>query len=208
MRLPIDSEPSAADLLDVAEALIRARGAHEIGLSELGSAAGVPTALVARHFADRQALYEAIAERWFSDITAAMEAVVASDLPVRDKMVAFFTRRMEIKLARLDEDAALFRSYLALGDANHGLIDGYIDLAGHYLSVIVSEAMAEGYFAGRTIDELVPLIELMTVAVCDPHMLLEHRDRASEETVRRIVDVIFAGLSTQAEPRAALRLAS
>lgn len=207
-RPPTDREATAEQLLDAAEELIRQRGAHEIAVTEIAAACGMSQSNVYRFFADKEALYAAIAERWFSELTEAMEEVVALGLPATDKMTAFFERRMTIKLARYAADPALFLSYLALGEEHYDVVSGHIDLAGHYLSVIVAQAMAEGHFAGRTIDEIVPLIDLMTVGVCDPHMLVEHTEHATPENVRRIVEVIFAGLGDRVEPRATLRLAS
>lgn len=207
-RPMIDREATAELLLEAAEELIRERGAYEISVTDLALACGMSQSNVYRFFDSKEALFDAIAERWFRDFGVAMEAILNADMPVREKLFRFFECRLILKLARYDSDPALFMSYLALGESHHDVVDGYIDLATHHLAVLVSEAMAEGEFAGRAIDEVVGLINLMTIPFCDPHMIVEHRGQATPDNLRRVMDVIFAGLGQPEQARQTLRLAS
>lgn len=207
-RPMIDREATAELLLEAAEELIRERGAYEISVTDLALACGMSQSNVYRFFASKEVLFDAIAERWFREFGVAMEAVLSADLPVREKLCRFFECRLTLKLARYDADPALFMSYLALGDSHPDVVDGYIDLATHHLAELIAEAMVEGEFAGRGIDEVLGLINLMTIPFCDPHMIVVHRAQATPDNLRRVMDVIFAGLAAPEQARPALRLAS
>ena len=207
-RPTIDREATAEQLLEAAEDLIRTRGAVEITVTDIAAACGMSQSNVYRFFPSKEALYEAIAERWFREIMASNEAVVAAELPAKEKMFELYARNLAIKLARYDADPALFMSYLALGEDHQEVVDGFVDLHYHYLSVVVSEAIAEGYFPGKSIDEVVPLIRMMTVPFSEPQVIVEHRRAATAENLRSVIDVVFAGLGDRAEARPTLRLAS
>jgi AcrR family transcriptional regulator len=65
-----------AELLERAEAVLRARGAEELSLRELAREAGVSHGAPRSHFPDRRALLDALAERGFYRLADAIDAAV------------------------------------------------------------------------------------------------------------------------------------
>ena len=65
-------------LLGAAETLLERSGVQGLALRELGRELGVSHSSAQRHFADRQALLDALAERGFERLGAALAAAVAS----------------------------------------------------------------------------------------------------------------------------------
>jgi AcrR family transcriptional regulator len=63
-----------AALLDEAERTVRERGTQELSLRELARAAGVSHAAPRRHFPDRQALLDALADTGFARLGAELRA--------------------------------------------------------------------------------------------------------------------------------------
>lgn len=59
-------------LLDAADAMIESAGVHAISLRELGRAVGVSHTSTQRHFADRRDLLDALAQRGFDRLGAAL----------------------------------------------------------------------------------------------------------------------------------------
>jgi AcrR family transcriptional regulator len=189
-------------LLDQVEELVRKRGSADIAMNELAAAAGMSPSNLYRFFENKEALMEAVAEKWFADKIAIMEEVTASDLPVRDKLFAFFARRFVVMNARFDEEPELFKSYCELGEQYIDVIRGYIDLGDHYLSVIVAEALDAGYFGDLSIDEAVSLINQMVNPYCVPDALIHIGHKLSEEKLSKIIDTIFIGLGHAYEAKA------
>lgn len=194
-RPQTDIEAGRVQLLDAVDELVRLRGAADISLTDLAATAGMSPSNIYRFFESKEALFEAVAEKWFAQKIAIMEEVCASDLSPRDKMVAFFARRFAVMREQFEADPALFRSYMEIGTQHIEIIQGYIDLGDHYLSVLVADAMDAGYFSGFSLDEVVSLINQMMHVYINPDMLVYiGTGKLKEHKLEQIVDTIFAGL--------------
>jgi AcrR family transcriptional regulator len=186
-------------LLNIVEDLVRQRGSAEFSMAELANAAGMSPSNVYRFFENKEALYEAAAERWFAAKTAIMEEVIASNLPVRDKLFAFFARRFSVMVEQYQAEPDLFKSYMELGEQHFELVRGHVDLGDHYLSVIVAEAMEVGYLYGLTIDEAVSLINQMVHPYSKPDVIMRMGlGKLTVTKLERIIDAILIGLRSDA----------
>jgi AcrR family transcriptional regulator len=194
-----DIEAGRTQLLELVEGLIKQRGAVSVTLAELAAAAGMSPANIYRYFEDKEALFEAVAERWFAPKIRIMEEVVESNLPIRQKLHDFFARRFVHMRDEYGRDPNLFTSYMELGHEHFDTVRGYIDLADHYLAMVVSEAMDQGNLPGLSIDEAVSLINLMVQSFCNPELLPMMVHRATEEKLGLIVDAILGGLQGKTE---------
>ena len=193
-RPQTDIEAGRELLLDQVEELVRKRGSADIAMNELAAAAGMSPSNLYRFFESKEALLEAVAEKWFADKVAIMEEVTASDLPVRDKLFAFFARRFVVMNGRFNEEPELFKSYCELGQQYFEVVRGYVDLGDHYLAGIVAEALDAGYFGDLSIDEAVSLINQMVSPYCMPEPLTHIGHKLSEAKLAKIIDTIFVGL--------------
>lgn len=193
-----DIEAGREELLDHVEALIQQRGGVTVTLAELAAAANMSPANLYRFFENKEALYEAVAERWFVPKIRIMEEVVASDLPVRDKLYQFFSRRFALMRDNFERDPVLFQSYNDLGREHLDIVIGFVNLADHYQAMLISEAMSEGHFAGLTIDEAVSLVNLMIQPFCNPDLIPQLHGRATEAKLGLIVDAMLDGLKGRA----------
>lgn len=196
-RAQTDIEAMQARLVEVTCALIEERGGQALTMQEVAVRAGMSPAQVLRYFESREALLEAVAEYWFRPKVAIMEAVIASDLPPRRKMYEFFAQRFVMMRDAYLADPAAHEMYVELGNEYFEQVRSYVDLADHYLSMIIAEAMGEGFFAGLDIDMALSLINQMVQPYCNIGLMNTRMDRLSEEKLARIVDAMFDGLSAQ-----------
>ena len=132
-----------------------------------------------------------LADKW------EVEEVLASDLPPRRKMYEFFARRFIAMRKGYDADPAAFRMYVEIGEEHFEQVRSYVDLADHYLGVIIGEAMGEGFFAGLGVDETISLVNQMVAPYCSIPTMIMLMERLSEEKLARIIDAVFDGLSAQ-----------
>jgi AcrR family transcriptional regulator len=182
-------------ILQAVDDIIRQRGAVDISMTELGAAVGMAPSNLQRYFESRDALLEAVAERWFADKIQIMEEVCGSDLPLREKMHAFFARRFVSMVAQYEEEPELFKSYLEIGNQHYEVVRGYVDLGDHYLSVLIAEAMEQGYFPNLSIDKAVSLINQMIHAYVNPDVVINiGTAKLTVEKLGIIIDTILTGL--------------
>ena len=189
-----DHEAIRTQLMDAAEDMVRTRGAINLSLTEVAAACGMSQSSFYRYFASKEAFFEAIAGRWFDELNQIMEDVVASDLPPREKLFEFFARRVAVKRARFEADPNLFRANMDLGEEHWEVIRGYVDLADHYMAVILGGAMAEGYFPGYDLDHVVSLTNLVMQPFCNPFVMMDMIRTATPDNLRIVVNTLFDGL--------------
>lgn len=194
-RPQTDIEATRFQLLEVVDDLVRQRGSADISMTDLAAAAGMSPSNLYRFFASKEALMEAVAEKWFAEKICIMEDVIASDLPVRDKMFQYFARRFTLMVQQYEAEPDLLRSYLEIGNQYFEIVRGYVDLGDHYLALIVAEALEQGHFAGLSIDECVSLINQMVQCYTNPESIIYiGTGKLKVEKLARIIDTIFAGL--------------
>ena len=196
-RPQTDLDAGRETLLALMVEMVEARGSSAFTMTELAGRAGMSTANLYRYFASKETLFEAVAEHWFRPKVEIMEEVVASDLPPRRKMFEFYAQRFARMKSEWERDPVAFASYVELGKEHFELVRSYVDLGDHYLAMIIGEAMAEGYFAGLTIDEAISLINQITGAYVNIGAMELIMPKLSTDKLARIIDAVFDGLSAQ-----------
>lgn len=196
-RPQTDIEAGRQHLVELVIDLIEERGTSAMTVTDIAARAGMSPASLYRYFESKEALIEAVAEHWFQPKVAIMEDVVASELPPRRKMFEFFARRFALMKAEWERDPVAFATYVELGRENYELVRSYVDLGDHYLAEIIGEAMAEGFFAGLSVDEALSLINQMVGVYVNIGAMELVMPRLSTDKLARIVDAVFDGLSAQ-----------
>lgn len=174
--------------------LVERRGA-EVSKAALATEAQISRSRMDALFPAEDDLFDAILEDWYARDIAIMEEVVESDLPIQRKFYEFFARRFTREQARFRKDSDMFALYVELGNARFEQVRGYIDLADHYLSVLIAEAQSEGFFAGLKIDKAMSLINQMVICYTSPQFMIMLGDKLTEEKLGAIIDTMFAGLT-------------
>jgi AcrR family transcriptional regulator len=192
-----DLDAGREQLIDLVIELVEERGSASLTVTELATRAGMSPANFYRYFESKEAMIEAVAERWFQPKVAIMEEVVASDLPSRRKMYEFFARRFALMLDEWQRDPVAFSTYVELGKENFELIRSYIDLGDHYLAEIIAEAMADGHFEGLSVDETLSLVNQMVSVYVNIGVMEGMMPRLTTDKLARIIDAVFDGLSAQ-----------
>ena len=192
-RPQTDHDATREQILECAEQLVRERGPVSPTVTDIAAACGMSQSNVYRFFPNKEALFEAFAERWFEELNDIMEEVVDSDLEPREKLYQFFARRLVVKRARYEEDPEYFASCMALGEEHHEVVRSYVDLADHYMATILAEAITAGEFPGMSIDRMMTLVNLMLAPICDPVLMVRYRG-ATTDNLRILVDALFDGL--------------
>ncbi|WP_395636147.1 TetR/AcrR family transcriptional regulator [Sphingorhabdus sp.] len=194
-RPQTDIEAGRTALLEVVDNLVRKRGSVDISMTDLAAAAGMSPSNLYRFFDNKEALLEAVAERFFAEKIRIMVEVTESDLPVREKMYQYFARRYLASVEQYEAEPELLKSYLEIGQQHFEVVRGYVDLGDHYLAIIVAEAMEQGYFEGLSIDEAVSFINQMLHCYTNPDMLFYiGTTKLSVTKLAMIVDTVFQGL--------------
>lgn len=197
-RPETDIVAKRAEIVAVADRMIQEKGAISFTMTDLAAAADMSPSNLYRFFENKDALAEAMAGEWFADLHKIMEDLVSADIPVEEKLYQFFAKRLALKRARFEEDPELFASYMELGNEHFEVIRGYVDLADHYMAVILAEAMEAGYFKDLELDAVVSLVNVMVQPFCNPKFMMEMMHLATEDKLRVVIGTILNGLQADA----------
>mgnify|MGYP000026062770 CR=1 FL=1 len=189
-----NSGPEFVRLVQDALDLVRTEG-KVITRADLARATGSSRSKIDRYFPEEEALFDAVAAAFYQPQVELMEQVIESDLAPRRKMYEFFARRYLLQRDDFRSDPAGFRALCEVGSEVFEQVRGYVDLADHYLAMIVAEAQGDGAMEDLKIDEALTVINQMVLCYTMPDMIVLLDARLSEQKLARIVDTIFAGLS-------------
>jgi AcrR family transcriptional regulator len=192
-----DLDAGREQLIDLVIAMIEERGSAAVTVSELAARANMSPASLYRYYDSKEALIEAVAERWYQPLVAMMEEVIASDLPPRRKMYEFYARRFVHLRAMWERDPVAFATYCELGSEHFELVRSFVDLGDHYLGEIIGEAMADGYFDGLEVAEAISLVNQITSVYCNIGPMQYLFPKLTEDKLARIIDTTFDGLSAE-----------
>ncbi|WBY17239.1 hypothetical protein PF049_03505 [Erythrobacteraceae bacterium WH01K] len=209
MNAPMNDAGERAHLVAQALELTRTEG-KVVTRADLARATGSSRSKIDRSFPEEDMLFDGVAEAFYQPQIEVMEQVVDSDLPPRRKLYEFIARRYLMLRDDFRRDPAGFRALCEAGSDAAERVRGYVDLADHYLAMIVAEAQGEGALPGLKIDEALPVINQMVLCYTMPDMIALIDQRLNERKLARIVDTIFYGLSGKdggAAPVAGLRAA-
>ena len=194
-RPKTDTAAVRKQLLEATERHIKVHGPRRLTVSDIASECGMSQSNAYRFFRNKQALLEAVGERWFAAIEEELASIAASDQPPAEQLVRFVVRQYELKRARYAEDPVLFRSYLELGMANMKIVERHLNRLHAQLEAIMQRCAEVGLLGGRDPGEAALLVEAMTVRFRDPGLIMRHYDSDSAARAAEAAGLILAGLA-------------
>jgi AcrR family transcriptional regulator len=150
------SDRTQAALIAAARGLFVERGYAETGTPELVAAAGVTRGALYHHFADKQALFQAVVEAEAAAVAEEIERAAPADLPPLEALMEggdAFLRAMAVpgrtRLLLIEAPAVLGREGVDQIDARHG---------GRTLREGLAAAMAAGVLRPLPLDATAQLL--------------------------------------------------
>jgi AcrR family transcriptional regulator len=142
-------------LLDNAETVLRERGVEELSLRELAREAGVSHGAPRSHFIDRKALLDALAERGFLRLAAAMRAAADGETDYPRALRA--SARAYIDFA-VDQSALVDLMFTAKMDAPPDSLLAAAETLFTTIANIMTDGVSAGVFQESEIERLTLLM--------------------------------------------------
>ncbi|HEX3790590.1 MAG TPA: TetR/AcrR family transcriptional regulator [Pseudonocardiaceae bacterium] len=179
-------------LLESAERMLAETGAAELSLRELARQAGVSHGAPRQHFADKQALLDALAERGFDQLGAALDAALATaDGPFPAQLLVFARTWVDFAVRH---PALLDLMFASKNRPAAHALRGVADRAFARPSALIAEAQARGDIADTDPDR-VPMAIFATLqglaALITSGM---SGDRPTEELITGTINTLLNGL--------------
>jgi AcrR family transcriptional regulator len=130
-----DAQRNRDRIVEVARALVRAKGFDAVSMDEIAKGAEVGPGTLYRHFPTKESLYDAVLEAWAGKVNATVDRALSLDASARERLLTWLT---DYAAMLTEHKGAAARITAALGDpgspfaakcqtyvnANQRLIDG------------------------------------------------------------------------------------
>ena len=121
-RPRIDKDAVRERMLDVAMDLAMKFGPNKLTVSDVARECDMSQSNAYRFFSSKNALYQALAHRWFADIEACMDRVSASKRSPQARLMALILEPLAIKRKRFRENPEIFKSYMEFSRHHDDLV--------------------------------------------------------------------------------------
>lgn len=141
---------TAEQILEAAEDALRRFGPGKATVVDVARALKVSHGSVYRHFPSKQALRDAVAERWLARISGSLEIVADTATPAPERLHAWLRELIETKRARAAEDPELFETYMILVTEAAAVTAAHVDELVEQLTRIITDGVTHNELVSDT----------------------------------------------------------
>jgi AcrR family transcriptional regulator len=181
--------------IDVAIVQMRQNGFEKVRLVDIAKELGVSHAALYIHFADKEALLDAVSERWLKSLEAALERVCQKNKDPIAKIHEWFLTLYRMKREKVMNDPELYKAFKSAADQQKGVYKEHLAVMNGQLTKIVKSATTQKKLANYSIEKTVALLFEVTTGFHNPMMIVRHLNEKRENLIKQVLDVVLDGLS-------------
>lgn len=173
-------------LLSTAESLLSHYGAGKVTVTDIAAACGMSQSNAYRYFPSKASLMAALGQRWFAEVEAMTDEIIARDGTPREKLHEIILATFQIKRARLESDPALFAAYMDLAAANAWTVSAYTEERNRKITALVASHLSgTGQPAAQAAQRAQTMLDA-TVLIRDPNLIQQYRAQLTDERAERL----------------------
>ena len=180
--------------LDAAESAIRRYGIDKSRLVDVARSLGVSHSALYKLFPDKDALMDAVSDRWLKDVEAELEAIARRRAPAVKRLRDWFLRLHELKRQKVKADPELYGAFDAAATRSRPFIERHLQVMMEQLTMILAEGMAAGDLRRGDVKQVAQTLFQATVAFHHPRFVLETIGEDRAPPLRKLLDLLLAGL--------------
>jgi AcrR family transcriptional regulator len=185
-------------ILDAALDQLRRYGPAKTGVVDVARALGVSHAAVYRHFASKDALFDAVAGRWLAAVSKPLEEIVARRGKSTKNLAAkrledWLTTLIAIKRRKVTDDPELFATYHAVALAAHKVASAHVAELQDQLRRIIEDGIAADEF--KVSDAASAATAVLNATMRFHHPLFVREYPADPAAERAVIRLVLSGLA-------------
>ena len=181
--------------IDVTIEQMRRYGFDRVRLVDIAKDLGVSHAALYPHFANREALLDAVSARWVSALEVSLEATCHKHKDPVAKIHEWFQKLYGAKREKVLNDPELYKSFNLAAELRKQFYTSHLTHAKRQLTRLVEEAVAEKKLAKYPVARTVVLLLEATTSFHNPNLVAQHVREKREQLLKQLLDVIINGLS-------------
>jgi AcrR family transcriptional regulator len=184
-------------ILQTAEEVLRRYGPAKATVVDVARALDVSHGSVYRHFPSKQALRDAVTERWLRRISEPLQQVAAADGLALGRLRRWLELLITAKRTRALEDPELFATYTALVAQSRQVVSAHVAILTGQLASILADGVASGELA--PVDPLIAAKAVFdaTTRFHNPAHAAQWSDPDIDQAFEGVWSLLAAALSNQ-----------
>lgn len=199
-RTGLTAEEIKGRAVEETVALMREVGFEKVRLSDVARRLDVSHAALYIHFADKEALLDAVSDHWLRHIDETQEAICHQAKPASERIEAWFLNLHRLKRRRFLDDPELYRAFDFAAEKKKAFVKRHLQTAHRQLRDLVQQAMGEGSIAEQDAGRVSQILFEAMAAFHHPKMVVAHIEEKRETLLHDTFRLLLRGLSVQTIP--------
>ncbi|WP_411824544.1 TetR/AcrR family transcriptional regulator [Leptospira sp. 'Mane'] len=188
---PIEIREKATD---AAEERIRRHGFEKFRLVDIAKDLDVSHVALYKHFPDKQALLNAVSERWLNRIDETLLKIIEKKKPSKDLLFEWFLSFHQLKKDKVQTDPELFKAFDLAAESLKPFVVKHINEMYRQLQILLQKGLDEKSIKGDTAINLAKIFFEATVSFHHPKLVYQHLTEKREKLLKQILEVLWDGL--------------
>jgi AcrR family transcriptional regulator len=180
--------------IDLTMVQMREKGFDQVRLTDIAKELGVSHAALYSHFKDKSALFDAVSERWLTEIDATLEAVCRKSKEPTEKIMSWVITLHRAKLAKVLHDPELYKAFDLSTAVAKPFAKVHMDTIHAQLLGLVKEAIAKRRLRDADPEMMTRIIQESSLAFHHPKLVAQYLHEKREPVLKLVVESVLKGL--------------
>ena len=178
-------------VLNATEEVIRRFGPDKANISDVAKSLKVSHAAIYRYYNGKTALWNAVTERWLTNLHAPSKDILKEDSPADIKLFHLIEDFAEAKRRSAINDPEMFANYIKLVQSSMDKIEKSIEEGINCIKEIIEQGITEGIFFAEDPHQAARTVYLASSVFIHPNSF-EDPDR--KQNIEAVVKLLIKGL--------------
>jgi len=156
---------------------------------------GVSHSALYKLFPDKNALMDAVSDRWLKDVETELEAIARRNTPAAKRLRDWFVRLHVLKREKVKADPELYAAFDLAATRARPFIERHLRVMRDQLEGMLAQGMTAGELRRTDPKATAQALFAGTVAFHHPRFVLEHIAQDRVPQLRKVLDLLLAGLA-------------
>jgi AcrR family transcriptional regulator len=178
-------------ILNATEEVIRRYGPEKANISDVAKTLKVSHAALYRYYNGKTDLWNAVTERWLSNLHAPSKDILKEDIPADIKLFRLLEDFAEAKRRSAVNDPEMFANYLKLAQSSMDVIEKSKEDGINCIKDIIVQGITEGIFFDESPNQAAVAVYLATSVFIHPNSF-EVPNR--KQNIDSVINLLIRGL--------------
>ncbi len=180
--------------LDVTEAEIRRNGVERLRITDVARDLKITHAAVYKHFPHKEALIDAVSQRWLDRIDETLAKIAAKNLSPAVRLVEWFVTLHSMKREKILADPQLFSAFNMAAEKTRPFVMTHIKTMFVQLEQIIQAAIDSGEFKCKDAHSAAVILFEGTMAFHHPRLVWETIEVERSMILKQVLTTLLNGL--------------